>query len=102
MRVLAQTGDRFNEKCSELAQSLSLKAAHPRYEAFLARAPSFIAAAARTRRGPALAEALNLWEQAASLSGIALRQSLDPQATVFEMAGLVAKLGASSGAPALR
>ena len=34
-----------------LAQSLALKSAQPRYEAFLARAPSRIAAAARGRSG---------------------------------------------------
>lgn len=102
MRALAQTGDRTNEKRSELAHSLALKAAHPRYEAFLARAPSFIAAAARTRRGTDLAEALRLWEQAAGLSTMAVRQSLDPQATVFELAGLVARLATRGGAAALR
>ena len=36
---------------SALAQSLALKSAQPRYEAFLARAPSRIAAAARARSG---------------------------------------------------
>jgi hypothetical protein len=41
---------------SALAQSLALKSAQPRYEAFLARAPSAIAAEAKIRRGAALAE----------------------------------------------
>ena len=92
MQAMAKTGDPTNEKRAELAQSLALKAAQPRYEAFLARAPSFIAAEARKRRGPALAEALKLWEQASQLSAIAVRQSLDAQATAFEMGGLIAGL----------
>ena len=92
MQAMARTGDPTNEKRAELAQSLALKAAQPRYEAFLARAPSFIAVEARKRRGPALAEALTLWEQASQLSAIAVRQSLDAQATAFEMGGLIAGL----------
>ncbi len=96
MRAIAQGGDPTNEQRAALAQSLALKAAQPRYEAFLARAPSFIAAEARRRRGPALAEALKLWEQANALSTIALRQSLDAQATAFEMGGLIAGLAAKA------
>lgn len=92
MQAMAKTGDPTNEKRAELAQSLALKAAQPRYEAFLARAPSFIATEARKRRGSALAEALTLWEQASQLSAIAVRQSLDAQATAFEMGGLIAGL----------
>lgn len=99
LRTLARTGDRTGEQRSGLAASLALKAAQPRYEAFLARAPSFIAAEARSRRGPALAEALSLWEQASGLAAIAIRQSLDPQAAAFEMAGLVARLSPSPTTP---
>lgn len=92
MHALAADGDRFNERRSDLAQKLALKAAQPRYEAFLARAPSFIAAAARTRRGPALADALIRWEEASRIAAVALPQSLDVQTTVFELAGLIAGL----------
>jgi DNA polymerase-3 subunit delta' len=99
LRALARTGDRTGEQRSGLAASLALKAAQPRYEAFLARAPSFIAAEARSRRGPALAEALSLWEQASGLAAIAIRQSLDPQAAAFEMAGLVARLSPAPATP---
>src|SRR3546814_15106497 len=60
MRDLAAKGDPTNARRSQLAQSLSLKAAQPRYEAFLARAPSLIAEQARPRRGAALAAALRL------------------------------------------
>ena len=92
MRELADKGDPANARRSALAQSLSLKAAQPRYEAFLARAPSFIASVARQRRGPKLAEALRLWERASDLAGSATRLSLEPQSVVFELAGMLAAL----------
>ena len=92
LRDLASQGDPTNARRSELAQSLSLKSAQPRYEAFLQRAPSLIAEAARERRGPALAEAIRLWERASDLAGSATRLSLDPQSVAFELAGLVAAL----------
>eukprot|EP01035_Chromulina_nebulosa_P000642 gene642-892_t len=60
----------------------------PRYEAFLDRVPAFIAAAARTRQGPALRTALDSYDAARSLAASARGLSLDPQGTVFEMAGL--------------
>ena len=92
MRELADKGDPANARRGALAQSLSLKAAQPRYEAFLARAPSFIASMARQRRGPKLAEALRLWERASDLAGSATRLSLEPQSVVFELAGMLAAL----------
>jgi DNA polymerase-3 subunit delta' len=93
MRELAATGDPANARRSALAASLCLKAAQPRYEAFLTRAPSFIAAEARRRNGPALAQALRQWERASDLAGGAVRLSLDPQSVVFELAGMIAALG---------
>ena len=96
MDALVRKGDPANACRSALAQSLSLKSAQPRYEAFLARAPSRIAAEARRRRGPALAEALKLWERAADLAGSAQRLSLDPQSTAFELAGMLAALSRPS------
>jgi DNA polymerase-3 subunit delta' len=89
---LAEQGDATNARRSQLAQSLSSKAAQPRYEAFLTRAPSIIAQAAKSRRGPALAQALALWERASDLAGSATRLSLDPQVVAFELAGMVAAL----------
>ena len=89
---LAGSGDPTNAKRSQLAQSLALKSAQPRYEAFLTRAPSLIAAKAQERRGAALAEALGLWERASDLAGSAVRLSLDPQSVVFELAGMLAAL----------
>jgi len=92
IRELAATGDPTNARRSALAGALCLKSAQPRYEAFLARAPSFIAAAARERSGAALAEALRLWERASDLASGATRLSLDPQSVVFELASTIAAL----------
>jgi len=92
MEALVREGDPFNARRSALAQSLALKSAQPRYEAFLARAPSRIAAAAKTLDGPALADALKLWEGASALAANAQRLSLDPQTTAFELAGMLAEL----------
>lgn len=92
MRRLARDGDPTNAGRAELARSLSLKSAQPRYEAFLARAPSLIAELARQRRGAELGEALRLWERANELAGGAARLSLDPQSVVFELGGMLAAL----------
>ena len=98
MEALVRNGDPANARRSALAQSLALKSAQPRYEAFLARAPSRIAAAARESEGAGRAEALKLWERATSLAGSARRHSLDPQSTVFELAGMLAALAPEPGA----
>lgn len=92
MRELAREGDPTNARRAQLAQSLSLKAAQPRYEAFLGRAPSLIAQIAKERSGAALAEALKLWERASDLAGSATRLSLEPQSVVFELGGMLAAL----------
>jgi DNA polymerase-3 subunit delta' len=92
MDALVREGDPSNARRAALAQSLALKSAQPRYEAFLARAPSRIAAEARRRRGADLAAALRLWERAADLAGSAQRLSLDAQSTAFELAGMLAAL----------
>ena len=90
--AIAQDGDRDNGRRLKLAKALGLKAAQPRYEAFLDRAPAFIADAARIRSGPALRSALDAHAAARELAGAAIGLSLDAQATVFEMAGIVATL----------
>lgn len=92
MEALAREGDPTNGRRAKLAQSLAVKSAQPRYEAFLARAPSLIAAEARTRRGAPLAEALRLWERAQALATSATPLSLDPESVVFELGGMLASL----------
>ncbi|WP_420141533.1 DNA polymerase III subunit delta', partial [Sphingomonas sp.] len=89
---LAVHGDPSNALRAALGRTLSLKAAQPRYEAFLERAPSRIAAEARRAPPPLLAERVALWRQARDIADRAVRQSADPQTTVFEIAGLLAKL----------
>ncbi|MBX3593897.1 DNA polymerase III subunit delta' [Sphingomonas sp.] len=92
MAAIAAQGDVDNVIRSRLAKTLGAKAAQPRYEAFLTRVPAFIAYQARGREGRALAEAIDAYERAASLGPQALAQSLDAQATVFEMGGILARL----------
>ncbi len=92
MAELAGKGDPTNARRSALAQSLALKSAQPRYEAFLARVPGMVAAEAKTRRGAALAEALRLWERAQTLAASAKHLSLEPESVVFELAGILATL----------
>jgi DNA polymerase-3 subunit delta' len=92
MEALAREGDRTNAGRAALAQSLALKSAQQRYEAFLARAPSLIAREAKGRRGPALAEALRLWERAQALASSARQLSLEPESVAFELAGMIASL----------
>jgi DNA polymerase III subunit delta' len=88
---LALHGDRSNALRTALGRTLSAKSAQERYEAFLERAPSRIAAEAQRGRAN-LGEAIALWRQARDIADRAVRQSLDPQLTVVEIAGLVAKL----------
>ncbi|HEX8061916.1 MAG TPA: DNA polymerase III subunit delta' [Allosphingosinicella sp.] len=92
MAELVREGDPVNARRSALAQSLALKSAQPRYEAFLARAPSIIAAEAKGRRGPALASAIATWERAQGLASSARGLSLEPESVVFELAGMLASL----------
>lgn len=92
MDAIARTGDPSNAIRSRLAKLLGAKAAQPRYEAFLDRAPSFIADRARALTGEALRAALDAYSAARELGAAALGLSLDASATVFEMSGLIARL----------
>ncbi|NML05240.1 AAA family ATPase [Sphingomonas sp. G-3-2-10] len=92
MASIAETGDPSNAIRTRLARLLGVKAAQPRYEAFIERAPSFIAEQARTMNGEPLRAALDAYAGARDLAGAALGLSLDATATVFEMGGLIAKL----------
>jgi DNA polymerase-3 subunit delta' len=96
LEELARTGDPSNTTRVALAKALSLKAAQARYEAFLDRAPGFIAAEAKRRTGAALDDAVALWAKARELAGQATGLSFDQQATVFQLCGLVAGLAPNS------
>lgn len=91
---IADEGDRDNRQRLALAKALGGKAAQPRYEAFLDRVPAYIARTAHTRAGSRLKTALDAHHAARDLAGAALGLSLDAQATVFEMAGILATLRA--------
>lgn len=97
---IARTGDPTNGGRAALARQLALKAAQPRYEAFLDRLPGMIAGRARERRGLPLEQAIGLWEEARAIASRARTLSLDPQTTVFELAGLAAAL--APGAPSAK
>jgi DNA polymerase-3 subunit delta' len=88
---LAMHGDASNALRTVLGRTLALKSAQERYQAFLERAPSRIAAEAKQGRGD-MGATVALWRQARDIADRAVRQSMDPQLTVVEIAGLVAKL----------
>jgi DNA polymerase-3 subunit delta' len=92
MTSLADSGDSNNKLRTGLAKSLSSKASQPRYEAFLDRVPGFIAKQAEAREGASLHAALDAYDTARALAASARALSLDQQATVYEMAGIVARL----------
>lgn len=92
LAAIARDGDPGNARRVKLAKLLSVKAAQARYEAFLDRAPAFVAAAAPARHGERLRTALDAYDAARALSASARALTLDAQATVYEMAGIVARL----------
>ncbi|HEV2569472.1 DNA polymerase III subunit delta' [Sphingomonas sp.] len=98
LEQLASTGDPNNATRVSLAKALAAKSAQPRYEAFLERAPAFIAAQAKDRHGPALEQALGSWGKARELAAGAIGLSLDPQATVFQLGSYVAALAQGGSA----
>lgn len=97
LRRIATTGDRDNRERLALAKALAARPARPRLEAFLVQAPAFIAGQAKSRSGPALASAIEAWEQARDLASGAMLLSLDPSATVFELCSHVASLADPAG-----
>lgn len=92
MDRLVGEGDPTNAIRAALARQLGLKAAQPRYEAYLERVPARIAAEAQRRRGQAMADAVALWENARRIGESAVHLSLDPATTVFELGTMLAKL----------
>ena len=96
MTSLAERGDATNKLRTLLAKMLGPKAAQARYEAFLERAPGFIASNAARRQGMSLQTAIDAYDAARALSASARALSLDSQATVYEMAGLIARLAPAS------
>ena len=90
--AIMRTGDRSNALRSRLASSLALKAAAPRYAAFLELGPALIAREARLIEGPARQRALDAYAKARETAAIAPRLSLDPAATTFQMGTILASV----------
>jgi DNA polymerase III subunit delta' len=92
MAVIIETGDRSNQARGALADKLVLKAAQPRYEAFLRRAPQVIAEHARGRDAASVLPVVEAYQEASALAARAVALTLDKQSVVFQMGSLLASL----------
>jgi DNA polymerase III subunit delta' len=92
MTSIIASGDKNNALRSGLADQLALKAAQPRYEAFLRRAPAVIADIARQMDASTALSATEAWHKASTLAVRATALSLDKQSVVFQMGSLLASL----------
>jgi len=99
MTSILRTGDRDNALRNGLADRLSLKAAQPRYEAFLRRAPSLIAEYTRKLDATQVSNGVAAWEAASGLAARAIALSLDKQSVVFQMGSLLASIQAHTARP---
>jgi DNA polymerase-3 subunit delta' len=99
MTSILRTGDRDNALRSGLAEKLALKAAQPRYEAFLRRAPSLIAEYTRKLDASQARNGIAAWEAASGLAARAIALSLDKQSVVFQMGSLLASIQAHTARP---
>ncbi|MEE2916046.1 MAG: AAA family ATPase [Pseudomonadota bacterium] len=92
LTAIGRDGDPANARRAGLAKALSPKAAQARYEAFLDRVPTVIAQMAAMRHGEDLRRALDAYDEARGIAAAARGLSLDAQGTVYELAGVVARL----------
>jgi len=99
MMAIVRTGDRDNALRSNLADRLALKAAQPRYEAFLRRAPSLIADYTRKLDATQASNGVAAWEAASGLAARAIALSLDKQSVVLQMGSLLASIQAHTARP---
>jgi DNA polymerase III subunit delta' len=99
MMAIVRTGDRDNALRSSLADKLALKAAQPRYEAFLRRAPSLIAEYTRKLDATQTINGVAAWEAASGLAARAIALSLDKQSVVFQMGSLLASIQTHTARP---
>ncbi len=91
-RDIMRTGDKSNQIKNDLARKLSLKAATPRYQAFLARAPSLMAQHIKSTGNKPSGNAIELWREASDLAAIASPKALDNQAVIFRLGSLMGSL----------
>lgn len=99
MMAIVRTGDRDNALRSNLADKLAIKAAQPRYEAFLRRAPSLIAEYTRMLDATQTINGVAAWEAASGLAARAIALSLDKQSVVFQMGSLLASIQTHTARP---
>ncbi|MEE9434080.1 MAG: AAA family ATPase [Sphingorhabdus sp.] len=92
MESIIASGDPDNAIRFSLASKLALKAAQPRYEAFLRRVPAHIAEFAREKSADLAIPAVNAWQEANELSARAIALSLDKNAVILQMGSLLAGL----------
>tara|TARA_R110000772_G_scaffold22737_8_gene61307 strand:+ start:1024 stop:2052 length:1029 start_codon:yes stop_codon:yes gene_type:complete len=91
-RDIMRTGDKSNQIKSDLARKLSLKAATPRYQAFLSRAPSLMAQHIKSAGNKRSGNAIELWREASDLAAMASPKALDNQAVIFRLGSLMGSL----------
>lgn len=91
--AILRRGDPDNSRRSRLASALALKAAAPRYAAFLDLVPSMIAAEARQAEGPRRLKAAAAYPKAQETAGLAPRLSLDPASTIYTLGTIMAEVG---------
>ncbi|WP_294171517.1 DNA polymerase III subunit delta' [uncultured Sphingomonas sp.] len=95
--AIMQDGDPRNLRRSKLAGALALKAAAPRYLAFLELAPALIAREAKVHEGARRQRALDAYAKARETAAMAPRLSLDPAAATFQMGNILASVAATTG-----
>lgn len=91
--AILRRGDPDNSRRSRLASALALKAAAPRYAAFLDLVPPLIASEARRLDGTRALRAAAAYAKARVTAALAPRHSLDPAATVFALGTIMAEVG---------
>jgi len=89
---IMQSGDRDNSLKNDLARKLALKAAMPRYRAFLDRAPSMMTHHIKKLDRGLQMKAIETWREASNLANMAIPKALDNQAVVFRLGSLMASL----------
>jgi DNA polymerase-3 subunit delta' len=90
--AILRGGDQDNSRRSKLAAALALKAAAPRYAAFLELVPTLISREAVASEGATRTRALDAYARARELAAIAPRVSLDPAATTFQLGTILASV----------
>jgi len=91
--AILRRGDPDNSRRSRLASALALKAAAPRYLAFLELLPALVAAEARASSGARAARAAAAYASIRDTAALAPRLTFDPAATVFALGTVMAAVG---------